>query len=287
MKESTEENGTGGGGAGGRAARDGAAAPSRNIVVVLTTPKRPQYLAQTLRDLDACGGHAIPRRVVAVDGPLRDVLKLRALPRGWELMQVGPGGRGNRECFANVCRKVAAMPGAGDLLFFEDDVTGCANALTALDRLQVPDDVGFIQAFDHRNRLPDATAPMLLRLATDEPEDGLWFWGNQALKIPSRTVAHLAQQPADRFVQGVAWDQTERSLTYGADVWLGAHAASSWAPWQVYGLIAPSLFQHTGGISAVNPQWRLTPGMWRIARNWRREFDGLTLVDALTCGTSA
>jgi hypothetical protein len=255
------------------------------LIVVLTTPKRPQYLAATLRDLEICGARShVGRKVVAVDGPVRDILKLRAAPKGWEVIQVGPGGRGNREVFSKVC-KLAAGAG-GDLLFFEDDVKGCVNAVTALELLQVPPDCGYLTVFDHRNRLPRVTTPMLLRVAADEPGEG-GFWGNQALKIPGRTVRHLAQQPDDRFVNGVAWDTTERSLTFGADVWLGAYAASATAPWQVYGLVAPSLFQHVGGISAVNPQWRITDGHWRIAQNWRTDFDGLVLASALSPGKIA
>lgn len=254
------------------------------MIVVLTTPRRPQYLGGTLRSLEATGGRAIRRKIVAVDGNPRDVLKQRVVPPGWDVVQVGPGGRGNREVFSRICKLAAGEPeSSGDLLYFEDDVEGCANAVTALDMIPVPDDVGFLQAFDHRNRLGDRFEPALLRLAPDEPEDGLWFWGLQAVKIPRRTVAHLATCRSDRIgPDGTPQDQNERSLTYGGDVWLGVWAAWSTAPWQVYGLLAPSLFQHVGGISAINPHWRLTPETWRVARNWRREFDGLTLVEALT-----
>ncbi len=245
------------------------------MIVVLTTPRRPQFLGRTLLELDRAGA-AGQQRIVCVDGAVQDILRLRVLPRGWEVVSIGTGNAANTQiAFHGVCVEIDRRPGTDDVLFFEDDIVPCRNAVTGFGLIPVPDHCGFLAAFDHRNVLR-SPSPRLLLVAADDPSgpQGSWgFWGNQALKIPRRTIEHLTKQRTDRtYLPGV------RSRLYGSDVWLGDHAASRHAPWQVYGLLAPSLFQHIGAVSAVGTHWSL---QGRTAANFRADFDALTLPELL------
>jgi hypothetical protein len=252
------------------------------VICLLTTPRRPQFLAATLRALDGAGAREM-RRLICVDGRLQDVLRLRVVPPGWEMQSIGTGDQGTQVAFHAALLASWRAGGPEDLLFFEDDIQPCRNAVTALARIPVPDDLGFLSAFDHRNLMRTITEPTLLRIGADDSQvQGGWgFWGNQALKIPGRALAHLVKQRTNyTYAPGVSELGRARSLMYGSDVWLGAQAASADAPWKRYGLIAPSLFQHVGAMSAVGKHWRLEQ---RVAINWRGDFDALTLpwvVDA-------
>jgi len=245
------------------------------MIVVLTTPRRPQFLARTLVELE-CAGARGQQRLLCVDGKVADILRLRVVPRGWEIITVGTGNAANTQiAFHAVCAAIDRRPGTDDVLFFEDDIVACRNAVTGLGLIPVPDDCGYLAAFDHRNVLA-SPSPRLLKIAADDPtgpQKSWGFWGNQALKIPRRTIAHLAKQRTDR-----TYLPNVRSRLYGSDVWLGDNAASARAPWQVYGLIAPSLFQHVGAVSAVGTHWSLTG---RTALNFRADFDALTLPELL------
>jgi hypothetical protein len=245
------------------------------VVIVLTTPRRPQFLGRTLIALDREGA-ANQQRLLCVDGHVADVLRHRVVPRGWEVISIGVGNSVNTQvAFHGVCAAIARRAGTDDVLFFEDDVVPCRHAVTGFGLIPVPDDCGFLAAFDHRNVLT-SSAPRLLLVPADDPhgpQRGWGYWGNQALKLPRRTIAHLAKQRTDRtYVPHVT------SRLYGSDVWLGVNAASEGAPWRRYGLIAPSLFQHIGAVSSVGTHWALKG---RTAFNFRADFDALTLPELL------
>jgi hypothetical protein len=235
------------------------------LITVLTTPRRPQYLAATLAGLDAAGARDHAPRWVCVDGEIMPVLLARVVPSGWGVVSVGIGN-GSRVSLQRVCELARRQPGGGDLLYFEDDLAACRNAVTAWERIAVPPDCGFLAAFDHKN-LARGFEPRILRVASDDPTVGP-YCGNQAIKIPGRTLAHLVQQStAGNF---------GNSRLFGSDVWLGHHAASAAAPWKVAGILAPSLFQHVGAASSIHPHWKLAD---RTAQNWRQDFDALTLPE--------
>jgi len=245
------------------------------MIVVLTTPRRPQFLGATLKALDAAGA-AGQERLLCVDGPAQDILRLRVVPKGWEVKSTGAGKVVNTQvAFHAVCAEIARRRGADDVLFFEDDIVPCRNGVAGLGLIPVPDHCGYLVAFDHRNVIR-SPAPRLMLIAADDPggpQRGWGFWGNQALKIPRRTIAHLVNRPTNR-----TYKSTVKTRLYGSDVWLGDNAASQHAPWKVYGLIAPSLFQHIGGVSAVGTHWHLKG---RTAENFRADFDALTLAELL------
>lgn len=250
-------------------------AEETQVIAVLTTPRRPQFLSRTLLGLDLAGA-AGQERVLFVDGSVQAILRLRVIPRGWDVRSVGTGNAANTQiAFHAVCAAIDRRPGADDVLFFEDDIVCCQNAVAGFGLIPVPDDCGYLVAFDHRNVLR-SPAPRLLKIAADDisgPQGGWGFWGNQALKLPRRTIAHLAKQRTDR-----TYLPNVRTRLYGSDVWLGDNAASARAPWPVYGLIAPSLFQHIGAVSAVGTHWSLEG---RTAVNFRADFDALTLPPLL------
>jgi hypothetical protein len=253
------------------------------MVLVLTTPRRPQFLAATLRGLDAAGAQQL-QRLLCVDGPLQEILKLRVVPAGWEIESIGTGDQGTQVACRAACAAYARRGGADDLMYFEDDVLPCRNAVAGLAKIPVPDDCGFLAAFAniigqrrfHPSKQATPGEPAIIRQAADDPDlHGTGHWGNQALKIPRRTVEHLVRQLPTYYA--VSRRATGRML-FGSDKWIGQHAASAGAPWHVYGLISPSLFQHVGARSAIGAHWKLDG---RTSPSWRADFDALTLPGLL------
>lgn len=239
-------------------------------VTVLTTPARPQYLSDTLDRLDAAGARAF-RRIVFVDGAAIGY----QLCNGWELRQCFTDGKPKGSAAASaVVLEAAADQGADRLLYFEDDVVPCRNAVRAIAHWPIPDDCGFLAFCDLRGI--GTGRPSLIK-APGGPwkKDGDGFWGSQAVAIPRRSLDHLASVPA---AQRGSWRRGLWPHRNASDVQMGLMFASSPAPAALYGLVSPSLVNHIGDHSAVDSTWRLHQANRTPANFAGEEFDALALL---------
>lgn len=226
-------------------------------LTVLTTPRRPQYLQATLAELDQAGAHILAiqgalLRCIAVDGNPADVPDRP----GWVKFSVGMNV-GSRRALLNTCH-AAADGQAGHLLYFEDDLVACQNAVLALNRALVPQDCGFITAFTmqfDRRVARDKTIHTAHKLPGG-------YWGTQALKIPARGLSHLRTLQIG-----------ENEIDNSGDVWLGQHLATQHAPWWKYRILRPSIFEHVGLVSQAHPADKRD----RKSADFVREFDALTI----------
>ena len=238
-------------------------------LTVLTTPRRPQYLQRTLVELDCAGAAELAAagrllRWIAVDGDPEQI----SAPPGWVKVQVGDGLDGTRRAMLHTIQH-AADGQAPYLLYFEDDVIASRNAVAAFAALAVPDECGFVTAFEVQHFHGADVAPMLTthRTAALKRTQG-GFWGNQALKLPAGALQHL------QLAKVAPGDPPNSS-----DVWLGEQLAGPGGYREVFGVINPSLFQHVGAASAVDASWTLAP--WRVAANWAASRNALDVVAAI------
>lgn len=238
-------------------------------VTVLTSPARPHYVRDTLRRLDGAGASSF-RRQIFVDGPS---WKVEPLP-GWEVRQCTFNGSpmGSAASSAAVLA-AAADEGAEKLLYFEDDVIPCRNAVTAMSKWRIPPDVGFLAFCDIKNLGNARGGPGIIR-APGGPwkRDGDGFWGSQAVVVPRRSLDDIQAIPHH---QRPRWRRSLWPYRNASDVQMGLMLAS---PPGTYGVIFPSLVDHVGDVSAVNPEWRLTHANRRPHNFPGEDFDALTLL---------
>lgn len=243
-------------------------------LTVLTSPKRPMYLGRTLASLDMAGAFGLRcsgelQTLICVDAdPIPKEFR-SAFPTsfGWTLVSVGAGG-GTRRAMRNIIR-LAAAAAAPALLYCEDDIQPCDLAVTGAMSIEVPAECGFLSLCDVRTLAgPELEPPRIVTWAADDPRIKPGFWGSMALLIPGPSLGYLAT----REIRANDWP-------YASDVWIGEQLASKTAPWQRFGVVAPSLFQHVGERSAVNPAWTLESH--RVASTWRSYTNGVSIARAL------
>lgn len=218
------------------------------MIAVLTTPGRPEYLADTIASLERAGAAEHALRVIFVDG---DGGRMENLPffSGWLTESLGAEPQGTRGALAGVLHAAARF--GEDLLFFEDDIRASRNAVRALELLEVPADCGFLVACDIAQH--GGTTPQIVRRGGEGPKR----WGSQAMKIPARALEYMASRTLD----GSSWP-------HAADIALGQALAAPPAPWAHYGIVAPSLFNHIGERSSVTPEKKVTKLEGRASLNY-------------------
>lgn len=119
-----------------------------------------------------------------------------------------------------------------DLIFIEDDLAPCANAIEKVISLDVPAEVGAVTFFDYRR---EWTSQGLFN--HPGPRD---LWGSQCLRFPARHMPALKKLAADGTI----------AVREGTDAWTGLacqHLGLHVAGW------SPTIFQHTGMLSAYAP----------------------------------
>ena len=205
-------------------------------LAVLTTTKRTQYIRGTLEAIDAAGGAVFRgNRVVFVDGPMSQAPSVAA--QGWAAINVSGGGpaRGTRRALWRVLH-LAAVARVPYLLFFEDDVRMSRHAVQAMAAIRVPAGLGFLTFCNQKAGLPatpSAPARIYERQAA-APNNAPGHWGNQALKIPDRSLALFrfpSTEPIDEY-------------PFASDVWLGKQLRS-------YGIVLPSIVRHIGDETTI------------------------------------
>lgn len=230
---------------------------NRRTLIVVPTCERPRgvsYLGNTLRMLDEAGAVDLTR-MVFVDG-------LDPPACSWPMLTF-PSRTGVRGLMWHAFAW-AFSKGFERLIFCEDDIEICRNAITYIDQLLIPDDLAFID-FHNMNRVPRSS-----------PEDGIYpcppapYHGNQCMLFPRRTVEWLHNQPDWRHINPDAYPQ-------GADVTLGILVERS--PWPLYGIHFPCLVNHIGEVSVAHSGEKLRLG--RVATNFPGvEFDALMIDPA-------
>lgn len=209
-------------------------------ISVLTTPARPEYLRDTLASIDDAGGrHFRGNRVVFVDGRIDDV---PAVPAGWVKMTTGgPAARGSRRAMWKVLN-FAALARVPYLLYFEDDVRLCRNAIDAMAGLVVPTGVAFIAMLNQKKGVSERHGIHCRR--ADDPANAPGHWGSQALKIPLRSLRAFERRHTEPI----------NGWPYSSDVWLGSQLATRKSAEHHYGILVPSLVRHVGARSTIPTQ---------------------------------
>jgi hypothetical protein len=208
-------------------------------LTVLTTPARPEYLLGTLASIHAAGGHRfVGNRVVFVDG---DVNAAPAVPGGWVKLTAGGGPRGSRRAMWKILN-MAAVARAPYLLYFEDDVRLCVNAIAAMSAAVVPRGIAFLTFLNQHEGVSARTGIHCRR--ADDPTVGHGYWGSQALKIPLRSL-----RPFER-----RHTEPKNQWAYAADEWLGQQLATAGSAEHHYGIVQPSLVRHIGARTTIPSQ---------------------------------
>jgi hypothetical protein len=159
------------------------------------------------------------------------------------------------------------------LLYLEDDVQPCVNAIPYAIAAGVPDDLAFVTYFPTVGQVPDVWPgsdaaraefdrfPVMRRLSASH-----YFAGNQFLAIPRQTIDFLVQN--DPLTSTPAWH-----FPNGADAWMGSLLSP-----QIYGAHLPALVEHVGDHSAAHPGLHLGAPNRRAACWPGPDFDAMTLL---------
>lgn len=202
-----------------------------DALAVLTTPRRPQYLAATLAGLQAAGGAWCYPRVVFSDGPTT------WWPPRWSVVTNTGPALGARAALWWVLRTVHSM-GADRLLYCEDDLQVAPGAVDAILTMGCPPDLALVSFFD-AHEFPGArrAAPGVHRVPI-MGQSGKGLLGACCLLIPRHTMTWALQTDPD-----------------GPGVPEHADQALSWAlrdgPCQARGVHIPSLVEHVGDVSSM------------------------------------
>ncbi len=215
-------------------------------VVVFAIPGREDTTAATLAALDGPGGGSklACDRIFFWTG-LPDPIEA---PRGWITVHNMHGVRGSVAAMGDF-RKVLELVGDRDLVFIEDDVLPCRNALPYMVAWANPHATHFFNG---------SRAPVGLRKL---PPGGFEF--SQTIKLPARIVAALRADPPQSI-----------GLRDGWDLAIGRKLSKMGEPLFQH----RSLVQHVGFSSMWNPASDLAKRV--PAQDWPGpDFDALTLFE--------
>jgi hypothetical protein len=231
--------------------------------VSIITCKRPVPTVETTAAaLLAAGADACAERYVVVDGQ-----EPPAVP-GWAVqLSSKPEPQGVR---ATMWRAFAHAVAAGvdRLIYCEDDIIPCKNAIRYIAALSVPDDVAFID-FHDITELPNATTPGLYRM----PPHGIrhtGYVGNLCMLIPNRTLRYFMRK--DPFAVMPA-------ARNHADTAIGQLVSRSM--WPRYVVHIPRLVRHVGVTSAAHTGAIRAAAVTVTINYPGDDFDALTLAGRL------
>jgi hypothetical protein len=144
-----------------------------------------------------------------------------------------------RPASLSLLRVLEGTTPGNDLLFFEDDLLPCRNAVIAAATIQRPPMAGLVSFFDYRG---EWKSPGFF-IAPKKRD----LWGSQAVLIP----AHVVQTLIPALKEKIEKDRAKGNFSArGAawDTWLG-HAVEDFGFRVVHH--SPSLFQHVGAKSSI------------------------------------
>ena len=127
------------------------------------------------------------------------------------------------------------------LLYFEDDVIPCLNAVERMATITIPDDCSLITFHDTKEHAPN-TARGLYR---HDPygDDGQGFCGCQAMAIPRRMLDYLITCDPFTVWKSLPQKHGDQVLGYFIDK----------SPWPRFATHVPSLVKHVGEVSIAHP----------------------------------
>lgn len=246
-------------------------------MTVLTSPKRREYFAATMASIRHAGGDKFRGdKVVFIDGTnvltesdwkwYQDTAGL-----DWQLRSTDEHGDaiGTKPSMLSILH---AARGATRLIYLEDDVALCKNAILFSARVHIPGHLAFISLCDIKNVAPLPGFTECPGYDYEAPTGEGGHWGNQMLIIPGSSLAYLHSS-----VSLPDWDLS----TKASDIMLGISLATGPAPWKEFGVFSPSLAQHVGDRSLVNPL-ATVHGWGRDSLTWPgANFDALTLLNSI------
>ncbi|HNY29721.1 MAG TPA: hypothetical protein PKO15_02440 [Fibrobacteria bacterium] len=150
------------------------------------------YLGDTLSQIDTEGGAPL-ERVLYVEGSQDFAKRLETWletikHRGWTVVHLGEK-LGGLESMRRLLRMESVH--GKDLLFFEDDLELCKNAVQRMAELEVPSDTWLVSFFDAKELSQDSPMGIHRRLAHGLQTPGLR--GTQAIKFKASAVRCLAE----------------------------------------------------------------------------------------------
>lgn len=232
-------------------------ASMRSMISIITCERKGvSYLDATAAALLHEGADECDHRLVLVDGEPPVVW-----PAGWGLDMHWPRG-GVRVMMWKAFEKAVAA-GVDRLIFCEDDITPCRNAVRLMLKVGIPDEIAFID-FHDMEALPDEIKPGLYPLSLAKG-----YAGNQCMVFPRRTMEWLLKQNTTTLYF------REDKLSVAADAGLARLLMTS--PWPTYLAHMPRVIRHDGAVSAAHPELglhdvRATRGFVGV------EFDALSLL---------
>jgi len=166
-------------------------------IYIQTCHGREKHLWAMLQSLVESGypSQEIERLTICVDGDASVVDG--GTP--FDVVQLSRQSKGNLRTFMAIMSRAFAEGQPGDrMLFFEDDISFCKNALTRMLRVGVPSGCAFTTFFDMKEFFPGT--PYGLYRVPLQGVDGRGFWGLQAVMFPHETVKafHESVVPAQQ-----------------------------------------------------------------------------------------
>jgi hypothetical protein len=228
------------------------------VIAVATCPRvGASYVEATIAGLDAAGAVDCDRRLLLIDGG-----ELVPAAQGWDQRCFYPQ-RGPRAMLWAAFESALAV-GADRLIFCQDDITPCRNAVRRMMSVELPAGFAFMDFHDQLH----VPAGALAGLYSIELAHG--FTGTLALVLPRQVLEWLVQQDP----MSMRRDQERGGVLMGDDVVLGVLLARS--PWPRYAAHLPRLVRHDGVVSAAHPDKKLEGT--RATRDFPGEdFDALSL----------
>src|SRR6266404_2112529 len=224
------------------------------MISVLTTPRRTEYLRDTLHSIDLAGAELFFDKTVFVDGPVTGTIRQNLLP-GWQVKGLHPLSKGTRLSLWRILN-TAARKGVHSLLHFEDDVRLCRNAIPAMLAIDVPGWAGFLSFFQQNKNMPGGEGFHSL-------PTGQEWWGAQSLKFPERSLLKFRDEKS-----------APPTAHFGmqCDVWIGQRLTGC--------VLLPSIVRHVGLRTTIETQAGETLSGESIHRAGLHyvgdEFDALT-----------
>jgi hypothetical protein len=253
--------------------------PFSTRVFIQTCPGRETFLANTLRSFHENGG--APKGTplaICYDGEL----PAPAYPRveGTVALSIWKEPRGNLAAFHAILSFALQISSPGDrILFFEDDISFCKNAVARMLAVGVPPGCAFTSFFDMKEFFPGT--PYGLYRVPLSGVDGRGFWGLQAVLFTYETVK--------TFVESEVFKVRAKTLKSHSDMVLVEAlkevAKEGHQTCDAYAAHVPSLVEHEGADSSAIWQFKtsapLIPGNHEINRRATNPcppgFDALAL----------